>query len=282
MADLIDFSFVIIAIAIFGFVLKDSFYLYRRANLPYELRDESEKLFANVTIGLWILSFFWLLFLANIRSLKWVIDPFFDTFTKWVNEGILPQSVFEEGIKNFIIFGNFLTIGAFLFLIIITGSMIAGIMCMFLDKRHILVKINENDPPKKYRRIIKESDDFFYFESFKNFRKWTAVPKTNVIEIKNVLLDETEHGWYGIIATFCKDKFNKHPLLKTLIGDSSKRRFIGITSVILCVVILVISSILGFLNTLLINALIFILFLIAGVIALIHESLSPNESDEDD
>jgi hypothetical protein len=281
MSELIDISFVIIALAIFGFIIKDSFYLYRRANLPYELRDESEKLFANVTIGLWILSFLWLIFILNIRSLEWVIEPFFDELKKWVNVGILPQSALDEGLKNFIIFGNFLTIGAFLFLILITGSMIIGIVCMYFDKRYILVKFYVNDPPKKFRRIIKESEDFFYFESFKNFRKWIAVPKTNVIEIKNILLDETEHGWYGIIGTHCRDLFKRYPALKSSIGDFNKRRLIILIDLILLVAVVLISAFLGLVENMIIKIITGVLLLFLFSLLLIHESFYPHEPEDD-
>ena len=281
MSDLIDISFIIIALAILGFVIKDSFYLYRRANLPYELRDESEKLFANVTIGLWILSFFWWLFISNIQSLKWLIEPFFEQIQKWVNVGIISQSAFEEGVKNFIIYGNFLSIGTLLFLILITGSMIVGIVCMYIDKRYIIVKFNGDDTPKKYRRIIKESDDFFYFESFKNFRKWTAVPKSNVIEIKNVLLDETEHGWYGIIATHCNHLFDNHILLRTYIGDAEKRRWIGIALCFLVFALFVISNIFGLNGNIYFQSIFFVIVLVLGIILIIHESLSTHVSDDD-
>jgi hypothetical protein len=281
MSELIDFSFVIIALAIFGFIIKDSFFLYRRANLPYELRDEGEKLFANVTIGLWILSFLWLLFVSNIQSLKSVLDPFYDILKKWVDVGILPQSVLEEWIKNFIIFGNFLTIGAFLFLFLITGSMIIGFVCMYLDKRYILVKFDVIDPPKKFRRIIKESEDFFYFESFKNFRKWTAVPKTHIVEIKNVLLDETEYGWLGIIRNHCNVLFNRYPAIKSSIGDFKMRRLIILIDLILLVAVILISAFLGLSENVIIKIITFVLIFFLISLILIHESFYPFEPEDD-
>ncbi|MDP3396404.1 MAG: hypothetical protein Q8S57_07050 [Methanoregula sp.] len=278
MSDLIDISFVIIAIAILGFIIKDSFYLYRRANLPYELRDESEKLFSNITIGLWLISFFWLILATNANLVKYLIRPILDHFATLVSLGILHQSALDDAINNLIIYGNLLTIGSFIFILLISVSMVIGIVWMFFDKRYILVTYENGDAPQKFRRIIKESDVFFYFESFKNFRKWKAVPKKNISEIKNILLDETEFGWYGIIATHCTNFFNKHSLVKSCIGDSNRRKWI---IVILLVIVFIVITFSHPQENLLISIVFWIALIIMCILVLIHESFSKDYKEDD-
>jgi hypothetical protein len=244
MSDLVDISFIIIAIAIIGFIAKDSFYLSRRSNLPYELRDESEKLFSNITIGLFIISVCWMLIVSFILPIpdlaNALVRPIFDQMVKLANAGIISSQSVDESIKNVIIWGNFLSVASIFFIVLIFVSTIAGIIAMYMDKRGILVTPKDGSENKKFRRIIKESDDYFYFQSLNNFRQWEAIPKAEVSRIKNINISEESivNKW---IADNCSKFFEKHAKIKYYLGDDKRRRniIVGLLLVILFITLVV-------------------------------------------
>lgn len=246
MSDLVDISFIIIAIAIIGFIARDSFYLSRRSNVPYELRDESEKLFSNITIGLFIISVCWVIIVTFILPIpelaNTLIKPIIDQLVNLANARIItPQNV-DETIKNIIIYGNFLSIASIIFILLIFMSTIAGIIAMYMDPRGILVTLNNNDEPKRFRRIIKESDDYFYFQSLKNFRQWEAIPKHEVLRIKNINTSEESlvNKW---IADNCLNFFNKHDKIKYFFGNDNRRRYVIVALLFIILIITLISQV---------------------------------------
>lgn len=244
MSDLVDISFIIIAIAVIGFIAKDAFYLSRRTNVPYELRDESEKLFSHITIGLFIISFCWMLIISFILPIpdlaNALIKPIFDQMEKLAIGGIITPESANEAIKNFIIFGNFLSVASIIFIVLIFVSMMAGIIAMYMDKRAILVTLTNGRDPQRFRRIIKESEDYFYFESLKNFRQWEAIPKNEVSRIKNINVSDESvvNKW---IAANCSKFFEEHAIIKKWFGDDKRRRYIitGLLLLLLLIALLV-------------------------------------------
>ena len=52
MVDLIDFSFIILALAIIGYILKDAFYFYRKFTTPYELQSGEERMFSFISLAM--------------------------------------------------------------------------------------------------------------------------------------------------------------------------------------------------------------------------------------
>jgi hypothetical protein len=285
MSDLIDFSFVIIALAILGFIIKDSFYSYQRYNLPYELRDESERLFVNIAIGLWFISLGWIVLATIIfpspELVKAIFYPFAEQLNNLVISGYLDQSTITESIKNFVVYGNLLTIASMLFLVIITISMLAGAISTTIQYRFITVSFI-NEEPKKFRRIIKESDDFFYFESLNDFRKWKAIPKKDIMSIKNTYMSET--NFFNKANPHLINFFNNHPRINAIIGETRTRRKIIFAIAILMGIIFIIPSL--FFPGLMENTIFkWIFLLIVGVflvLVIIEESLVPQKSDEEE
>jgi|GEM_PF-4901566 len=280
MSDLIDISFIIIAIAIIGFIAKDSFYLSRRSNVPYELRDESEKLFSNITIGILIISVCWMLIITLVLPIpdlaNALVRPIFDQMVKLANTGIISPEMVNETIKNIIIFGNFLSIASLIFIGLIFVSTIAGIIAMYMDKRAILVTLTNNRESLKFLRIIKESEDYFYFQSLKNFRQWEAIPKTEVLRIKNINITE-KSGLNKWIADNCSNFFEKHDTIKYWFGDDKRRRYEIVGLLLLILIFTLIPSI----NQNIIVKIGFIVIFVPAIILLFIDTVLSKSTEDD-
>jgi len=205
-----------------------------------------------------------------------IVKPILDQLVKLADMGIISPDTPIETLKNIVIYGNYLSIASLTFIIIIFVSMMSGIAWMFIDKRAISVTFRNDEPPKKFRRIIKESDDYFYFQSLENFRQWLAIPKTEVSRIKNISI--TEGSIFNkFIIDHCSHFFERHSTLNYWIGDENRRRYIIIG---LLVVVLVITLIPRY-NEYILLRIGFIVVLVPMIILLLIHTAFEEKTEDD-
>ncbi len=60
MSSIIDFSTIIVALGILGFIFKNVFYKAREWNVPYELKNQEDRYFSYISTALLALSIFWI------------------------------------------------------------------------------------------------------------------------------------------------------------------------------------------------------------------------------
>lgn len=284
MSDLVDISFVIIAIALLGFIAKDSFYASRRINVPYELRDESERLFSHVTIGLFIVCICWMAIITFIIPIpdlaRAIIYPIIDQFSNLSIAGVISEEDLNKAFNTIIIYGNLLTIASIVFVLLIFVSTIAGIVATLTDKRAISVSFGNSTEPKRYRRILKESEDFFYFQSLSNFRQWEGIPKDMITGIKNIRLPEKSivNQW---IFKNCTTFFKTHPRINTLIGVEKNRRLVVLALLGVLMAILLIVTVIPNLNSHVIIRILFLVLTIPIIGVMLIEMAFTEETEDD-
>jgi len=216
--DLIDYSFILASLAIFGFVIKDIFNSYRKNTTPYDIMKPSEKFFSYISTALITIALGWLILIMlfsfsynsypkEFYSLGFsLFNPFYEFFLSMVQTNIISEDEFVNLLKSCLAGFAYMTIFSLIytFFYCIIGNI--GLIYSFFETRSICVCF-DNYVEKKYRRIIYESSDFFYLECIDNFRNWQAIPKSKVINIKNILSDSNIKVKFSLL----KETYQKNP-----------------------------------------------------------------------
>ena len=187
MSSIIDFSTIIVALAILGFIFKNVFYKAREWNVPYELKSQEDRYFSYISTALLALSIFWIFFvLVIVKDEKFIdgLNSFTEILDKIVEFGILPQEQILLYFKQVMLFAIFLSLFSPLYLMTYSSIFILGaIMQVFtqlINEQAVKVTLIEPKEEKKYKKIISESSDFIYFEILEDFRKWEGVKKQDI------------------------------------------------------------------------------------------------------
>jgi hypothetical protein len=192
MADLIDLSFLIILLAIMGFMVKDTFYFSRKISIPYELRDKDDKLFANVSIAILILSatFFCIsyYYIANPDAIVNLLKSFVDGLERMVGSGAVSENSANDILEKVFLGLYFLVWATLIYLIGFLIVFVIGVAAIFFDNNAVEItfnkKLNEETELKlTYRRIISESSEFLYVENLKDFRIYEGLKKCDIAKI---------------------------------------------------------------------------------------------------
>jgi hypothetical protein len=193
MADLIDISFIIVAFAIVGYILKDAFFFYRKSTIPYELQSGEERMFSYISLTLFISSVIWwaiLTIIKNDPNMLYSLNPIFEGLQRLVEMGVISLDQFNSYISTTLIFLFSFTIFSQIFIFAYTIAMTLGYIGFIIDSKAIKVTYKNNVViPRKFKRIIHESDEFIYVESLKDFRKWVAIKKEDIERINNIFTD---------------------------------------------------------------------------------------------
>jgi Fe2+ transport system protein B len=149
MSDLVDFSFLIIVLAVFGFMLKDAFYFSRKVSIPYEIRDKDDKIFSNVSLGLLIISLIFFFtaqyYLADPQKITEFIQFFFSGLFNLSKEGFITESNLIALIENITIGLYFLSWISFVFFVFFFLAFFFGIIALFFDNIAIEISFKSVD-----------------------------------------------------------------------------------------------------------------------------------------
>jgi len=194
MADLIDFGFLIISLAVIGYILKDAFFFYRKYTTPYELQKGEDRIFSYISIAILVISFVWLgilVILKNEPGYLQNIQPILEGFQTILDMKLISAEQISISLFYFISFLYLFTILAFFI------ALVLGIAFVYIDRNAISVTLSENsDTGKEFKRIICESEDFVYVESLDNFRNWEAIRKDEIKKINNIIVDSRAEKFF--------------------------------------------------------------------------------------
>lgn len=124
-----------------------------------------------------------------------------------------------------------------LFVYALFVTLILGIVSIFIDKKAILVGfIDPAIPSKPYKRIIKETDYFIYFETLDNFRNWESIRKTEISSIKNIV---TKSKIERKLQQNMPDFIQNHPI----IGNERKRTILAVIFLLLALAFAVLAGV---------------------------------------
>jgi len=222
MLNLIDYSIIVIGLAIFGFLIRDNFYLYRKYCKPYELKNSTDNLFSNISLAIFIIACCLItinMFILPNPELLHIFEPTLTDFETLVEHGIITQSELFAYISTIIFYGKILIIFSYIYVIVIFITMVVGLIAVYIDLKGVKVFFNGPENSKEYKRIICESNDFVYLEKFENFREWEAIKKSDILKIESI---ETKSRFDRYIIKKFSDFINKH----SAIGDPKKRLYL--------------------------------------------------------
>jgi len=231
MADLIDLSLIIIALAVGGYIFKEVFYFYRIFCRPYDDNNTGDNSFGYIAIAILIIGTCWLLFLfsgvSNPEFLNGFFKPLLEGLQKFIDLGFASEAEITAYISKTILILYVFTWLSVLFVYALFVTLILGIISIFIDKKAVQVEfIDTYSVPKQYKRIIKETDSFIYFENLDDFRNWESVRKSEISSIKSV---STKSKIERKIQQNMPDFIQKHPI----IGNEKKRTLL--TAVLLMI-----------------------------------------------
>lgn len=211
MYGLVDYSFLLLSLAIFGYVIKDIFNYYRKYSTPYDIMKPSEKFFSYISSALTVIAFGWIIFGFLLLLLSYfspefvgyftdsVFGPFDESFSNMKNLNLISSEEYVT-IMSSIFSGIFyLTMFSFIYIFFFGLIAVSGIISSFFEKKAICVYYEDGEK-ENFRRIIHESPDFFYVEKVNNFKKWLAIPKLKISKIENVFINSDYQSKYTILV----------------------------------------------------------------------------------
>lgn len=211
MPQLLDYSLILISLAILGFILKDNFYKYRV--VPYELKTSTDKYFSYISLSLFVTSYFWFFIMILLSGDSELVSPLLENLNKFemlIEAGIISEVELIESIKDFVLFYIAFTFFSIFFILIYSITSFLGLINLFFDVQGIEVSFKDKNQNRIYRRIIAESNDFYYLETIDDFRNWEAVKKEDVLCIKNII---AKSKFDRIVINSSKDFDVNHPFL---------------------------------------------------------------------
>ena len=244
MAGLVDLSLIIIALAVAGFIFKEVFYFYRKFCTPYVDNSTGDNTFGYISIAVFIIGTCWVAIIysgvLNPESIENFFKPLFQGLQTFVDLRLISDTEMTAYVAK-------ATLGLFLFswlsvlfIYALFITLILGIISIYMDKSAIQIDfVDTEKPSQKYKRIIKESNDFIYFEILDNFRKWESVKKTEISTIKNIV---TKSKFEEKLQQNMPIFIQKH----SLISDGKKRRTIIIIFLFATLVIAIFTGVTEF------------------------------------
>ncbi len=239
MTNLIDYSLIVIAIAFFGFALKESFYLHRRLNCPLTSLDRAEEVLSHISVAVLVISFLWISIIHVILPLpNWpdFIKPFFDGIIQLIDLDVIDENEFVGQFYNFTYYLYLFTWFAYIYLGLYLVTMVFGIAARYFDVVGIMVTFKDDlANPIEYKRIIGETEGFVFLESFEQFREWMAIPKETISRIERVETKSVFERW--ILRH--SDGIQKIPH----IGDAKQRAVIILILLLIMLLIVGLSTV---------------------------------------
>jgi len=260
MVDLIDFTFIIIALAVIGFILRDAFFFYRKYTIPYELQSEQDRMFSYISLAIFILSILWWGILQILRvspsSIDTTLRPFLEGLQKMVEFGLLSPEQLNSYLASTLLFLYIFSAFSLIFIFLYVTSMMFGIISVYVDTRAIEIEYRDNSlPPRPFKRIIHESDEFIYVESSENFREWESIRKEEIRRIRNIFTPSPLGNFLNIHLT---PRLRRIPVI-------NNRRYV----MILFVAIMIIYTLIAIYSTLIPSTFVRILSLLVFIPAII-------------
>lgn len=184
--ELSDFGIFFIAIAIFGYVISDTFNSFKYYGIPNVYKSDIESFFHHISNGLIALSFLIVITLLTISApnkeniFTNFLSVFVTIFNNFHEIGIINDYYYTTILRVFV----FSFLPAIGFLIIYAGAAIFVFIFKISKETGVRVFLKGKIEPIEAVDLISESDQFFYFA--KKDRLWVAIRKDEVEKIETV------------------------------------------------------------------------------------------------
>ena len=186
-SELSDFGLIFIAIAIFGYIISDTFKSFKHYGIPDNYKSDIERFFHHISNGLIALSFlivFTLLIISapnKDNSLTKFLSEFINIFDKFHDNGIISDYYYTTVLRIFV----FSFLPAFAFMMIYAITAFFGFIFKLSQEvgLRVFLKGKEKEPIEAID-LISESDQFFYIA--KKGGLWAAIRKDEVEKIETI------------------------------------------------------------------------------------------------
>ncbi len=184
--ELTDFGLIFIMIAIFGYIISDTFKSVRNFGLPDTYKSDIERFFHYISIGIIALScliFFTFTALASPDPKNFITKSLYDfinVFDKFHTMGIISDYYYTLIPKVYIL----LVFPSLALLIMWTIIIVLSLFFKSSQAYGVRVFLKGNEQPIEALDLISESDQFFYVS--KKGRLWEAIRKDNIERIEAV------------------------------------------------------------------------------------------------
>lgn len=266
MVDLLNYSVIIIGLAIFGFILKDTYYASRKYCTPYEVKNSTDSYFSHISVAILIISVCWIWIILPLMltpDAEPILRGVLENFAKLAEFGILTE---EEVINYFngAFFGLYLfTWFALVYAAIYCITFILGLLAVYFNSKSIVVTYH-NQEQQEYQRIILESGNFIYFERSSDFRNWVGIPKESIIKIESKV---SKSRFDKIISKRFSKRIENHKIL-----GSPKKRALALLSCLGLLAVLAVSA--QFTEHFILRILLIIILVPIAILTLIDKALN--------
>jgi hypothetical protein len=219
--DFLNFGFLFVILAIFGFVVKDIVNLSQYWNLPDDYKSDTEKFFNYIATALLIIAFTTILITPLLVSKEPnPVNNLFNvtaTTIDKLHEGRLISNETYSGIVEGFSLGIISTVYfSYLYLFIYAIAFLFGIFVRYAKTYGISVVLKSKpDAPETYRELIRESDQFFFFEMDSSFNSWAAIRKEDVLRMEMIDLPSRTNIFFEKLGDIIFTKFPKYNYLNS-------------------------------------------------------------------
>lgn len=180
---LANLGFIIIILALFGFIIKDAFNWEFNLKPPTMYKSYLSTIFHYTSIAIFVISIviiFVILFLSAPNQdnlLSKFLYLIIDIIQKLEINGLL-ETGFTASLLNKLAIAF---LPAFFYFGIITVTIILGRCFRFFNENWVKVEF-KNNIIKRYPKIVSDDEQFFYFEQPDNPSYWEAIRKEDIIK----------------------------------------------------------------------------------------------------
>jgi hypothetical protein len=219
--DFLNFGLLFVILAIFGFIVKDIVNLSQYWNLPDDYKKDTERFFNYIATALLIIAFTTILItpLLTSKESNSVNDLFKVTGTTIdkLHEARLISNETYSGIVEGFTLGIISTVYfSYLYIIIYAIAFLFGIFLRYSKTYGISVVLKSKpDSPEIFRDLIRESDEFLFFETDSAFASWTAIRKDEVSRMEMIDLPSRTNIYFKKLGDIIFTKFPKYNYLNS-------------------------------------------------------------------
>lgn len=204
--DFLNFGLLFVILAIFGFVVKDIINLSQYWNFPDDYKSDTEKFFNYVATALLIIAFTTVLLSPFIASKEPnFANQFLNITTRSIDQlhdnRLISNETYSGIVEGFSLTLISTLFFSYLYIIIYGIAFFFGIFLRFSKAYGISVVLKSKpDTPETYRELIRESDQFFFFEMDSAFNSWAAIRKEDVLRMEIIDLPSRSTKFFKFIG----------------------------------------------------------------------------------
>jgi len=214
--DFLNFGFLFIVLALFGFVVKDIVNLSQYWNFPDDYKSDTERFFNYISTALLIIAFATILLSPFIISKDPnIVNNFLNATSTSVNTLHDSQYISDETYAGIIQNTSLAILGvvifSYLYIFIYLIAFFFGVLLRYTKAYGVNVFL-KSDPnsPVPFRELIRESEQFFFFEKMGGLNMWVAIRKEDVVRMDMITSPSRAENFCSNLNNILSQKFPRY------------------------------------------------------------------------